>query len=78
MVEKLEQFISALTLVMGLCLVWEGCSEMSEACKVPKSPRYSANPAVALVLCGHDGKRKNALVDFIKKSKCYRRPQSRI
>jgi len=56
---------------MGLCLMWDGYSNISEASKVSKSP-------VVLVLAGHDGKLKGALMDFLKKGTCYRRPLSRM
>ena len=36
-------------LAMGLCLMWDGYSNISEASKVSKSP-------VVLVLAGHDGR----------------------
>jgi hypothetical protein len=38
--EKLDQAVALLTLTMGLCLMWEGYTDLSEARKIAASPAH--------------------------------------
>jgi hypothetical protein len=38
--EKFDQAVTVLTLTMGLCLMWEGYTDLSEAQKVAASPAH--------------------------------------
>ena len=42
--EKFDQAVTVLTLTMGLCLMWEGYTDLSEARKIPTAPAHRAEP----------------------------------